>query len=179
MKYKKIIEDCNPSQTHEELNDLLLELSKFKINNVLEIGMHLGGSIKVWREVLKPKILIGIDNKLEPSVKRLKGIHALEGVSQTNEMFNQVKDILKGEKLDFIFIDGGHLYNEVKSDFILYKELLRKGGVIALHDVVITGNETAEVYKFWEELKQDYKTKTISYKEQLGEGATGVGVVYL
>ena len=108
MKYQKIIKKHNPSQTLEELNELLTELEKFEIKNVLEIGVHKGGSIKVWREVFKPKILIGIDSKLEPNVKKLKNISVLEGRSQTNEMLNRVKDILDGELLDFLFIDGSH-----------------------------------------------------------------------
>lgn len=181
MKYAKLIEECNPSQTHRELNDLLLELENFDIKNILEIGVHLGGSIKVWKEVFKPKILIGIDGKIEPEFAAIKGVHKIEAYSQLNETFNTVKDILDGKMLDFVFIDGSHYYNDVKTDFNLYKELVRTGGVMAFHDVILTGNDTCEVYKFWNELvaSNEYKTKTISYKAELGPIATGCGVVYL
>ncbi|MFA5020208.1 MAG: class I SAM-dependent methyltransferase [Candidatus Pacearchaeota archaeon] len=44
-----------------------------------------------------------------------------------------VKDIL--EKLDFVYIDGDHDYLPVKKDIELYYKLLKKGGVIAGHDI--------------------------------------------
>jgi predicted O-methyltransferase YrrM len=181
MKYGGIISKCNPSQTHEELNDLLLELEGFNIQNVLEIGVHLGGSIKVWEEVFKPNILIGIDGQITPEFSKIDGVCKIKGYSQSNETFNKAKEALNGEQLDFLFIDGSHYYNDVKIDFQMYKELVRPGGVIAFHDVILTGNDTCEVYKFWNELvgSGQYKTKTISYKDQFGPSATGCGIVFL
>jgi cephalosporin hydroxylase len=181
MKYGDVIAKCNPSQTHEELNDLLLELEAFNIQHILEIGVHLGGSIKVWQEVFKPEILMGIDGKITPDFQAIDGVHKVEGYSQTNEIFNAVKDILHDKLLDFIFIDGSHYYNDVKTDFQMYKELVIPGGVVAFHDVILTGNDTCEVYRFWNELVESkkYKTKTISYKHKVGPAATGCGIVYL
>lgn len=180
MKYKKIISECNPSQTHEELNDLLLELENIKIKNVLEIGVHRGGSLCVWNKVLKPKILIGVDGEILLEAELIGGT-LIGGYSQHNEVYDQVKQRLKGELFDFIFIDGSHYYNDVKTDFLMYKELVRPGGVIAFHDINVMGNYTCDVNKFWTELTEsgEYKTKTISYRDQLGEVATGTGIVYL
>lgn len=47
-----------------------------------------------------------------------------------------VKRILGGHKLDFLFIDGDHTYEGVKKDFEMYSPLVRKGGLIAFHDIV-------------------------------------------
>ena len=35
---------------------------------------------------------------------------------------------------DFIFIDGGHLYEQVKADIINWKPKVKKGGIMAGHD---------------------------------------------
>ena len=47
-----------------------------------------------------------------------------------------VEEILDGNKLDFLFIDGDHSYDGVKRDFELWSSLVKIGGVIALHDIV-------------------------------------------
>jgi len=183
MKYKEIIEKCNPSQQHEELNDLLIELEKISIKNVLEIGVHRGGSLGVWDEALKPEILVGIDTQILPEANEVKKAILIEGKSQSKEVFSDVQKILnsdyKKRYFDFLFIDGSHYLDDVLEDFKMYKELVREGGIIAFHDVIIRGNDTCEVHRAWELIKKDYKTKTISYKDKVGPTATGCGVVYL
>jgi predicted O-methyltransferase YrrM len=43
--------------------------------------------------------------------------------------------VLNEQNLDFLFIDGDHTYKGVKEDFEMYSPLVRKGGVIAFHDI--------------------------------------------
>lgn len=181
MKYQALIAECDPSQTHLELNELLLELEKFDIKRVLEIGVHRGGSIRVWKQVFNPELLVGVDGQIIPEFAIIDDVHKIEGYSQTDTVFQEVVKLLGDNLFDFIFIDGSHLYSDVKQDFELYRPLVRRGGVIAFHDVVLTGNDTCEVYKFWNELVSSgkYKTKTISHLESFGPAATGCGVLYL
>lgn len=44
-----------------------------------------------------------------------------------------VKDIK--EELDFVYIDGDHIYESVKEDIGNYYKLIKKGGVLAGHDI--------------------------------------------
>ncbi|MEO0196406.1 MAG: class I SAM-dependent methyltransferase [candidate division WOR-3 bacterium] len=44
--------------------------------------------------------------------------------------------MLGNSKLDFLFIEGNHSYEGVKMDFEMYFPLVRKGGIIAFHDIV-------------------------------------------
>jgi len=37
---------------------------------------------------------------------------------------------------DFLFIDGDHTYEGVEGDFEMYSPLVRRGGIIAFHDIV-------------------------------------------
>lgn len=39
--------------------------------------------------------------------------------------------------MDFLFIDGDHAYEGVKADFEMYSPLVRKGGLVALHDICV------------------------------------------
>lgn len=37
-------------------------------------------------------------------------------------------------KFDFIFIDGSHLYDDVKTDILLWSKLVKPGGILCGHD---------------------------------------------
>jgi hypothetical protein len=74
-------------------------------------------------------------------------------------------------KIDFLHIDAGHSYEDVKNDFYLYSKLLQPSGIISLHDtdrkyqkeLIITEDEK-EYYdmfdgpaRFIEELGPEWK----------------------
>ena len=60
-------------------------------------------------------------------------------------------------KIDFLHIDAGHSYEDVKKDFELYSTLLNPNGMISLHDTderyqkeyIITEDEK-EYFEFWD-----------------------------
>lgn len=58
-------------------------------------------------------------------------------------------------KIDFLHIDAGHSYEDVKQDFELYSNLLAEGGIISIHD-------TDEIYQkeliITEDEKEYYET---------------------
>jgi predicted O-methyltransferase YrrM len=45
-----------------------------------------------------------------------------------------LKLILNKRLFDFVFIDGMHIYSQIKRDLNNYETLIRRGGVIACHD---------------------------------------------
>jgi predicted O-methyltransferase YrrM len=47
-----------------------------------------------------------------------------------------IKNILDDRKVDFLFIDGDHTYEGVTRDFEMYSPLVKRGGIIAIHDIV-------------------------------------------
>jgi hypothetical protein len=47
---------------------------------------------------------------------------------------NDALEDLKGSQYDFIYLDGLHTYEGVKSDITNYLPLVKKGGVIGGHD---------------------------------------------
>jgi len=85
-----------------------------------------------------------------------------------------VRDILKGNELDFLFIDGDHTYEGVRADFMMYSPFVRDGGLIAFHDVAESGG-SREVHRLWEELKPNYRHEEFIHKT--GSGAMGIGVL--
>lgn len=141
----------------------------------LELGICSGGTFFIWCYLVRPGgIKMGIDLPNGPygnitlisekdildRTQFLKTIapntHICLGDSRDTQSIDWVRERLKGEKLDFIFIDADHTYEGVKADFNNYKEFVKPGGYILLHDIKntkkhIDGNCT--VYKLWEELE--------------------------
>jgi len=118
--------------------------------------------------------------------KEKQKIYLIQGDSHKIETFRKIEEILKGRKVDFLFIDGDHSYEGVKKDFEMYSPLVRKGGIIAFHDIIPdyytrygikTGSWTGEVYKFWNEIKEKYEhLEIVKDREQDG---FGIGVLFV
>jgi hypothetical protein len=56
-------------------------------------------------------------------------------------------------KADFIHIDAGHSYEDVKLDFDLYSKLLKPNGMISIHD---TDRKFEDELIISEDAKKDY-----------------------
>jgi predicted O-methyltransferase YrrM len=101
-------------------------------------------------------------------------------------MRDRVRAKLAGQPVDFLFIDGDHSYAGVKADFELYAPLVRKGGIIALHDIVAdhrtrfgrdTGCYAGEVHQFWSELKSTHQVEELI--DDPAQDGFGIGVVHV
>lgn len=89
-----------------------------------------------------------------------------------------MKSILKDRQIDFLFIDGDHTYEGVKKDFHMYSPLVRKGGIVALHDICSGPPEMAgAANKFWNEVKRGYIHKEIVNRSD--QEGYGIGVLYI
>ena len=80
--------------------------------------------------------------------------------SKAPSSIDWVRNKLDGEKLDFIFIDGDHSYRNAKIDYLNYSPLVRKGGIVAVHDIKDSAEHAkaaCDVYKLWHELEGEKK----------------------
>jgi predicted O-methyltransferase YrrM len=81
-------------------------------------------------------------------------------------------------KIDFLMIDGDHTYEGVKADFEIYSKFVRKGGVIAFHDIIDTPLHRelfCRVDKFWNEIKDGKE------HDEFIEGSDwgGIGILWI
>ena len=100
-------------------------------------------------------------------------LYLLREDSHQKETLEKVKEILDDNQLDFLFIDGDHSYEGVKKDFEMYSPLVRKGGIIAFHDIAPNGilELTGGVSRFWKEIeKKNYYQEIINNQNQEGFG---------
>jgi len=162
-------------QIPEEITALVDILRDRQLRNVMEIGSESGGTFYLWcRLTAIAGLKISVDLPTGDSgswkyagaaalaertrqFKRWSGnVHVVTGDSHEQRIRCEVADILHGEKLDFLFIDGDHSYEGVKADYEDYRDFVRPGGLIAFHDIKGTEYHRARgchVDRFWDELQ--------------------------
>lgn len=147
----------------------IVEATKFlrerKLTNFLEIGSHSGGTFGCWAGVIGGKKL-SIDLPAPMVDIRLRdacwqddfdNVHIYHGDSHAPEALAWAENILNGEKVDFLFIDGDHSHHGCLYDYQMYKHLVTDTGVIGFHDIVNSDKHHSEgcfVDKVWEELRE-------------------------
>jgi predicted O-methyltransferase YrrM len=183
-----------PAQIRYEITKLLEILADLRPKVVLEIGTAGGGTLFLFTRVADTEAkIISIDlpggpfgggypewrMRLYRAFSRGKQrIYLIRKDSHDPETLEELKRILGGEKIDFLFIDGDHRYEGVRRDFEMYGPLVRKGGIIAFHDIVPGPSElVGGVPKFWSEIKQNFHYK--EFVEDWKQGGYGIGVLYV
>lgn len=159
-----------PIQSRNEFLSLLRTISNPKPRGVLEIGTASGGSLFMFTRIASdeakivsvdlphgsfgggyPEWKIPLYSSFSLPSQQLTLIRADSHAADT---FNKVNAYFDKQPVEFIFIDGDHTYEGVRSDFVMYQQLIKKSGFIAFHDI-----EYAEgVSRFWSEVKEQYET---------------------
>ncbi|MGQ9691608.1 MAG: class I SAM-dependent methyltransferase [Thermoproteota archaeon] len=183
-----------PAQVKEEIYEFIGLLQKHRPKVTLEIGTANGGTLFLFSHIAPPNAtLISIDLPGGPfggGYPRWKAplyksfsrgrqrIYLLRADSHNPATLEKVMLILVNRKIDFLFIDGDHSYEGVKKDFEMYSPLVRKGGIIAFHDIVPGSSENVGgVPKFWGEVKHGYGYREII--KDWNQGGWGIGILYV
>jgi len=124
---------------------------------ILEIGTGKGGSLRFWDQLVKPRdLVISVDINLETPENILwdwrksdRNITIIVGDSTELDTVKHVEKALGKKEVDFLFLDGGHLYGHVSSDFRNYMPFVRSGGLVGFHDLCDEPN----VGRFFKELE--------------------------
>ena len=88
-----------------------------------------------------------------------------------------IREILDGDDLDFLFLDGDHTYEGVKQDFQMYSPLVKPKGLIAFHDIAPHPPETGcDVFRFWQEIRETQHVID-EYVADWKQGWGGVGLI--
>jgi predicted O-methyltransferase YrrM len=183
-----------PSQNRSEILQLVTLLEQRKPRVVVEIGTANGGTLSIWCALADPQATIisidlpgGIHGGGYPRWKSLiyrrfaqprQSLHLLRVDSHLPATRDQLKALLPPEGIDFLFIDGDHTFEGVKSDFEMYSPLVRAGGFVVFHDICVHPPEAnCAVDRFWQEIRTRYKAW--EYVENPNQGFYGIGVLEL
>jgi len=182
-----------PMQVRDETEKYLPFVHKLEPETVLEIGTARGGNLFLLAQMAAPSaIIISVDLPngkygggyprwkiplFKSFARRKQKIYLIRMDSHLKETLNLLIAILKGKSLDFLFIDGDHSYEGVKSDYRQYYPLVRKGGIAVLHDIVKHAPEfECEVDQFWHELCQ--QATHLEIVKDPSQGWGGIGLIF-
>lgn len=179
-----------PFQNKDEIAALFKVVEQIRPRTVIEIGTGWGGTLFLFATVASPDaILISIDlpsslfgrgypewkDSLYRSFARdRQKIELVRGNSHQASSVEAVERVLRNRQVDVLFIDGDHTYEGVKKDFELYSPMMRKGGLIAFHDITPSlNNSEIEVPQFWNELRDAYENLEIKFQQD----EAGIGIL--
>lgn len=169
-----------------ELEQLLDLYRKRTPSNVLEVGTYHGGTLYHWLQdatfgtfiTSLDSYAVGVDNRSKYPEWVPKGIYlnVIQGDSRDPETIEQVRN---AGPFDWIFIDAGHYYSEVKSDWDNYGEMATGGAIVCFHDILTNPlHPEIEVEQLWREIqKLGYITQEFVADPDAAWG--GIGVVYM
>jgi len=180
-----------PWQYEKEFLELLKHYHSLNAKNVMEIGTANGGTLFAHCKLANKNAKIisvdlpggkfggGYPEWKKPIYQEFalssQNLHLIRGSSYDVNTYSEVKKLLNGELLDYIFIDGDHTYEGVKKDFQLYSKLVKKGGSIVFHDIALHEGSSCKVDEFWKEIKSDYECKEF-IQDKMG-GKFGIGIL--
>ena len=179
-------------QMENEIVGFSQVIQDFNPRIVVEIGTKKGGTLYMWARTVKDiEHLISIDlpggkygagyNKKRIKLYKLfvhdKNCRSafIRKDSHKAETLTELQQLLRGEMIDFLFIDGDHTYEGVKQDFEMYSPLVKDGGIIALHDIV-TETQNCGVKDFWQEINGCYKHK--KFIDTANHSDKGIALIY-
>jgi predicted O-methyltransferase YrrM len=159
---------------------------------IYEIGVSLGGMLWAMAMALQgERTFVSIDlpggpfggsgitpdeiGNLVLEANSLCDVIVIRGDSKTVELPKEIPDP------DLIFIDGDHTFSGVLGDWNRYMPLVKKGGIVAFHDIVEHPPETiVEVKQLWDLIKKDpgYGS-THEIIEHNGQSSAGIGIIYV
>lgn len=153
-----------------------------KFTKFLEFGWSTGISHTILYKVLKPEESVAVDNVVPSGMSantffanlRFKNLTFLANDSTSSFVHNKLKSI---GPFDFIFIDGGHGYDTVLSDFKLASDVATSKAIIALHDIY--AEHPSEVSVLWKEIKNSRKYEILEILDDKSLLRYGIGLVNL
>jgi predicted O-methyltransferase YrrM len=178
-----------PIQVEDEIVKLVEDVGALKPRTVLEIGTSMGGTLYLWTRLAQPDALIisvdlpggkfggGYSPLRTPLYRRFvrdrQTLHLMRANSHEASTLAETQRLLDGRQVDFLFIDGDHTYEGVKRDWEMYSPLVRRGGLVAFHDVA--GNyEDTQVKRHWDAIKSSYQHREYLFHPK---GFYGIGVL--
>jgi predicted O-methyltransferase YrrM len=185
------------AQKEKELALLLALLVDRHPRTVVEIGTFQGGTLWGWCQVAeRDALIVSIDlpgglfgggypeeelPRLRSYARARQALHLLRLDSHEAETLASVRDLLGDRQVDFLFIDGDHSYEGVRLDYEMYGPLVRRAGLIALHDVVPHPEvPECQVDRLWNSVKRDFEfVEFVDPEDVRGWGQWGgIGVLY-
>jgi cephalosporin hydroxylase len=190
-KFDHLIKVLPSHQRKEEFCNFIEFLTKYKPKVIVEIGTADLGTHLLFSECLswqKTMIAMDLEIRNRKTISLFNSNQdkrfAISGSSQNENSIKKLSNILGGNKVDLLFIDGDHTYEGVKKDFDNYKSFLSQTSLVAFHDIVPdcysktgfkTNTDVGDVPIFWSEIKNEFKS--FEFTESPNQDGCGIGLI--
>jgi len=169
-------------QYPNQISPFLKGLNKTYVNSYMEIGVRHGGTFILMLEFLakfNPSIIGYACDLTEMSdiLKEYRKYRNFVYLSMDSKS-EEFKRICNTNFIDFVFIDGCHLYESVSSDFNIFKNKPETKHIV-LHD--IDSYACRGTTRFWNEVQNTNQYLTKEYCAQydsVKNNYLGIGYIY-
>ena len=125
--------DKNTTHSYLPLYDTLLQPIKETATNILEIGLHVGRSIKLWHDYFTKGVVYGCDCEDHMGLEELRNndkavLHLNDGAYKEK----YVKERFGGKEFGFLLDDGPHTLESQEKFIKLYSSLLSDSGILII-----------------------------------------------
>jgi hypothetical protein len=131
--------DKNTTHSYLPLYQNLLIKKKESAKNVLEIGIWLGGSIKLWSDFFLNANVYGLDitniENIWEGIKNKEKIILHTSIDAYNNDFFITHFLNKNIKFDFVLDDGPHTLESMKQFIKLYSQIMTDDGILIIEDI--------------------------------------------
>ena len=130
--------DKNTKHSYLPLYENLFKNKKEKAQNILEIGIQNGVSIKLWRDYFINATIYGLDiidiDQIPDYIKNDENIILHTSTNAYNSQFLQETFLNKNLKFDLLLDDRPHTLESMKQFIILYSQVLADDGILIIED---------------------------------------------
>jgi len=131
--------DKNTTHSYLDLYQSLLIAKKHSAKIVLEVGIHRGGSTKLWYDFFPNATVHALDildsNEIPDDLKNKDRIKLYTSTNAYEETFFKETFLDKNIKCDFMLDDGPHTLESMKEFILLYSQLMTDDGILIIEDV--------------------------------------------
>lgn len=151
------------AQIPGELHQALEMTASLRPRVIVELGCLTGGTLYAWRHVCERVYGITLTENykyLGGRTQRLESYGAKVHLGDTHDPASRewLLGELAGDPVDVLIVDADHRYEAVKEDLRMYGSLVRPGGMIFIHDVLLRppefGDSEFQVWRLWEQLQE-------------------------
>lgn len=134
---KKYNTDKTTGHNYTDFYDCLFNLNKDRIENLAEIGILKGNSIKMWRDYFKNSKIYGFDNDLKCAeiIDKIENAEFRYTDQNSKESLKMSLNNIPLNSLDIIIDDGGHFSSQQRNTLEVFWPYLKQGGVYIVEDI--------------------------------------------
>lgn len=173
-------------QWEAEFEPVLELYRRLAPESVLEVGTYHGGTLYHWLTNAAPRAhivsldsyAVGVDNREKYWEWKRADVELIVLQADSREP-EAIETVREHGPFDWIFIDAGHYYHEVRADWDNYRPMAAENAVVLFHDILppTQAHPEIEVAQLWDEIRAEHMT--LEVVADRGAEWGGIGIVLL